>query len=284
VKTVIIGGSGLIGSRLVAKLREQGHQAVPASPELGVNAVTGAGLARALDGAEVVVDVSNSPSLDAESALAFFNASTRNLLETETAAGVRHHVALSVVGTDRLAEGGYLRAKLAQEALIAAASIPYSIVHATQFFEFMRTIANAATEGETVRIAPVLIQPMAADDVASAVGRVAVGSPANAVVEVAGPEQFLLDELVRRYLRQGGDRRVVITDPNARYFGVALGPRTLLPGANARISPLRFDDWIRTFAGQQGTSPPPAPVADRRTMEIHSTDGSEGTVVSPGAP
>jgi uncharacterized protein YbjT (DUF2867 family) len=276
MRAVIIGGSGLIGSRVVAKLSDQGHEAIPASPDTGVNTVTGDGVAEALEGAEVVIDVSNSPSLDGNAALAFFTASTTNLLEAEAAAGVRHHVALSVVGTDRLSEGGYFRAKLAQEALIAASPISYSIVHATQFFEFMRAIADASTDGSTVRLAPVLIQPIAADDVASAVARVAVGSPANAIVEIAGPEQFLLDDLVRRYLSQQGDLRVVVTDPSAGYFGVPLTKRTLLPGAEATIGSLRFDDWMRASAGQQRTSQRPTPAVEDARVETPRHEGSGG--------
>ena len=200
MKIVVIGGTGLIGSKLVKKLREQGHEAVAASPNSGVNTLTGEGLAEALRGASVVVDVSNSPSFEDAAVLKFFETSTRNLLAAEAAAGVGHHVALSVVGTERLSESGYFRAKIAQEKLIKESAIPYSIVHATQFFEFVKSIADAATDGNTVRLAPVLIQPMAADDVASAVGKIAVGTPLNGTVEVAGPEQFRLDELIRRGL------------------------------------------------------------------------------------
>jgi len=244
MKIVIIGGTGLIGSKLVIRLREHGHQAVPASPDTGVNTLTREGLAQALAGAAVVVDVSNSPSFEDSAVLRFFETSTANLLAAEAAAGVGHHVALSVVGTDRLAESGYFRAKLAQEKLIERSSIPYSIVHATQFFEFIKSIADAATDGDTVRLAPVLIQPMAADDVASAVGRVAVGSPVNGIVEVAGPQQFRLDDVVRRVLRARGDPREVVADPHARYYGAALGERTLVPGDGASLGEIRFDDWL----------------------------------------
>ncbi len=201
MKIVVIGGSGLIGSKLVDKLREHGHQAVPASPDSGVNTLTGEGLAETIEGAAVVVDVSNSPSFEDAAVLNFFKTSTRDVLDAEAAAGVGHHVALSVVGTERLSESGYFRAKMAQEKLIKESSIPYSIVHATQFFEFIRSIATAATDRNTVRLAPVLIQPMAAEDVASAVGRISVGSPVNGIVEVAGPQQFRLDELIRRAQR-----------------------------------------------------------------------------------
>jgi uncharacterized protein YbjT (DUF2867 family) len=245
MKVVVIGGSGLIGSKLVAKLDERGHGAVAASLDSGVNTLTGDGLAEAIDGASVVVDVSNSPSFEDAAVLEFFETSTGNLLAAEAAAGVGHHVALSVVGTERLSESGYFRAKIAQEKLIRDSSIPYSIVHATQFFEFIESIAAAATDGDTVRLAPVLIQPIAADDVASAVGQVSVGSPVYGVVEVAGPEQFRLDELIRRGLRARNDPREVIADPHARYFGVELSERTLVPGADARLGETRFEDWLR---------------------------------------
>ena len=241
MKIIVIGGTGLIGSKVVAKLQESGIDAVAASPNSGVNTITGEGLAEALKGASVVVDVSNSPSFEDAAVLAFFETSTRNLLAAEAAEGVRHHVALSVVGTERLTESGYMRAKIAQERLIRDSSIPYSIVHATQFFEFMKSIADAATAGGTVRLAHVLVQPMAADDVAAAVARIAVGAPVNGIVEVAGPQQFRLDELVRRYLDLRGDSRSVIADPHARYFGAELGERTLVPAALGEIG---FDDWI----------------------------------------
>ncbi len=243
MKIVVIGGTGLIGSKVVPKLRESGVEAVAASPDSGVNTLTGDGLADVLAGASVVVDVSNSPAREDAAVLAFFETSTRNLLAAEAAAGVRHHVALSVVGTDRLAESGYFRAKIAQEELIKASSIPYSIVHATQFFEFLRSMADAATDGDTVRLAPVLIQPVAPEDVATAVVRVAVGVPVNGIIEVAGPEQFRLDDLVRRYLGARDDPRSVIADPRARYFGAELGERTLLPD-NATIGEIRFEDWL----------------------------------------
>ena len=243
VKIIIIGGTGLIGSKVVTKLRESGNEAVAASPNSGVNTITGDGLAEALKGASVVVDVSNSPSFEDAAVLAFFETSTRNLLAAEAAEGVRHHVALSVVGTERLAESGYMRAKIAQEKLIERSSIPYSIVHATQFFEFMKGIADAATDGDTVRLAPVLIQPMAAEDVATAVTRVAIGAPLNGIVEVGGPEQFRLDEIVRRYLAARDDRRSVIADPRARYFGAELRERTLVPD-HATLGEIGFDDWL----------------------------------------
>jgi uncharacterized protein YbjT (DUF2867 family) len=250
---VVIGGSGLIGSKLVRKLLEHGHQAVPASPSSGVNTLTGEGLAEVLDSAAVVVDVSNSPSFEDAAVLNFFETSTSNLLDAEAAAGVDHHVALSIVGTERLSEGGYFRAKIAQENLIKRSSIQYSIVRATQFFEFeLKRIADDATDGNTVRVAPVLIQPMAAEDVASAVGRISVGSPVNGIVEVAGPQQFRLDELIRRFLRERRDPREVITDPHARYSGAELDERTLLPGDDATLAETRFDDWL----SQAGVSTP----------------------------
>jgi uncharacterized protein YbjT (DUF2867 family) len=244
MKIVIIGGSGLIGSKVVRKLSDQGNEAVPASPNTGVNTLTGEGLAEVLKGADVVVDVSNSPSFEDTAVLNFFRTSTTNLLEAETAAGVRHHVALSVVGTDRLSESGYMRAKIAQEKLIEQSSIPYSIVHATQFFEFIKGIADAATDGDTVRLAPVLIQPMAAEDVATEVARVAVGAPLNRIIEVAGPEQFRLDEIVRRYLAAREDPRSVVADPHARYYGAELGERTLVADNSAAIGKTRFEDWL----------------------------------------
>ena len=241
---MVIGGSGLIGSKLVRELVGHGHQAVSASLDSGVNTLTGEGLAEALGSADVVVDVSNSPSFEDAAVLKFFETSTGNVLDAEAAAGVGHHVALSVVGTERLSESGYFRAKIVQENLIKRSSIKYSIVHATQFYEFVERIADDATEGNTVRVAPVLIQPMAAEDVASAVGRISVGSPVNGIVEVAGPQQFRLDELIRRFLRERRDRREVITDPHARYFGAELEERTLVPGDDARLAETRFDAWL----------------------------------------
>jgi len=244
MKILVIGGSGLIGSKLVKKLRDHGHEAVAASPDTGVNTLTGEGLADAMRGASVVVDVSNSPSFEDAAVLNFFETSTRNLLTHEAAAGVGHHVALSVVGTQRLSESGYFRAKIAQEKLIEESPIPYSIVHATQFFEFVRSIAAAATDGNKVRLAPVLIQPMAADDVASAVGRIAVGTPVNGTVEVAGPERFRLDELMRRALTASNDPREVVADPNARYYGAKLSEMILVPSGEARIGEIRLEDWL----------------------------------------
>lgn len=244
MRIVVVGGRGLIGSKVVVNLQEHGHEAVAADLRSGVNTLTEAGLAEALAGAAVVVDVSNSPSFEGMAALEFFQTSTHNLLDAEVAAGVGHHVALSVVGADRLPASGYFRAKVAQEKLIAGSSVPYSIVHATQFFEFISRIADAATDGDMVRLAPVLIQPMAADDVARAMARVAVSPPLNGVVEVAGPEQFRLDELVRRRLRVAGDPREVVIDPRASYFGAELDERTLVPDGGARLGPTNFADWL----------------------------------------
>jgi len=248
MKIVVIGGSGLIGSKVVARLAEQGHEAIAASPKSGVNTLTGQGLTEVLAGAQVVVDVANSPSLEAEAALEFFTTSTGNLLAAGKAAGVGHHMALSVVGTERLHESGYLRAKLAQEQLIKESGIPYSIVHATQFFEFFQSIADAATDGTTVRLSPALVQPIAADAVAGAVARTAVGEPVNGTIEIAGPEQFGLDELIRKGLSVRGDPRAVLADPEAPYFGARLEERTLLPGADALILDPRFDDWLAQTA------------------------------------
>lgn len=244
MKILVIGGSGLIGSKVVAKLREQGHEAVAASPSSGVNTVTGEGLAGVLKGTSVVVDVSNAPSWEDAAVRTFFETSTRNLLAHEAAAGARHHVALSVVGSERLLESGYFRAKIAQENLIKSSSSPYSIVRATQFYEFVKGIADFSTEGGKVRLPAALIQPMAADDVASAVARIAVGPPVNGTVEVGGPEQFRLDELVRYFLAARKDPREVISDPQARYYGVKLSQRTLVPQDNAKLGKIRFDEWL----------------------------------------
>jgi uncharacterized protein YbjT (DUF2867 family) len=248
MKIVIIGGTGLIGSKVVTRLREQGNQAVPASPDSGVNTLTGEGVAAAVNGADVVVDVSNSPSFEDAAVLKFFETSTTNLLAAEAAAGVGHHVALSIVNCDRLPDSGYLRAKVAQEKLIRNSSIPYSIVRATQFFEFLKRITDDATDGNTVHIAPVLFQPMAATDVAFAVCGVALGAPLNGIAEVAGPQQFRFDEFVRLGLSARRDPRVVVADPDARYYGTELGERSLVPGADARLGEIRFEDWLAQSA------------------------------------
>jgi len=244
MKIVVIGGTGLIGSKLVNKLREHGHEAIAAAPNTGVNTLTGEGLTEVLKAASVVVDVSNSPSWEDAAVLKFFETSTRNLLTYEAAAGVGHHVALSVVGTERLSESGYFRAKIAQEKLIKESSLPYSIVHATQFFEFLKGLADISMVGDQVHLPHVLFQPMAADDVANGVARVAVGPPVNGTVEIGGPEQFRLDELVRRRLAALKDLREVIADPNARYAGAKLGERTLVPGNDARLGETRFETWL----------------------------------------
>ncbi len=244
MKIVVIGGSGLIGTKLVNKLRQQGHEVVAASPASGVNTITGEGLAEALAGAQVVVDVANSPSFEDKSVLQFFETSGRNLLAAEAAAGVGHHVALSVVGTDRLLESGYFRAKMAQEDLIKPSNVPYTILRSTQFFEFVSAIAQSGTDGQTVRLSPALVQPIASDDVAAAVADVTVGAPLNGTVEVAGPEQHPLAELVRRFLGANQDVRKVVPDVHARYFGVELNDQSLTPGDKSRIAPTRFDDWL----------------------------------------
>ena len=246
MKIVVIGGTGLIGSKLMEKLRQKGHQPLAASPDSGVNTLTGEGLADALEDARVVVDVSNAPNWDDAAVMDFFQTSTRNVLAAEVSAGVSHHVALSVVGTERLLESGYFRAKLAQEEAIKAGPIPYTIVRATQFFEFIGRIADSNTDGETVRVPPVLVQPEAADDVAAALAVAAVGVPVNGIVELAGPEQFRLDELSRRVLSANDDARRVTADRRALYFGATLDDRSLVPGDDARIAPTRFEDWLAT--------------------------------------
>jgi uncharacterized protein YbjT (DUF2867 family) len=249
MKIVVIGGSGLIGAKLVSRLREKGHEVVAASPNSGVNTITGEGLADALAGAEVVVDVANSPSFEDRAVLEFFQTSGRNLLAAEEAAGVKHHVALSVVGSDRLPDSGYLRAKMAQENLIKASKIPFTIVRSTQFFEFVPGIAQSATVDETVRLSPALLQPIGSDDVADAMADATLGAPVNGVIEIAGPERIPLDELARRYLRTTKDSRQVIADLHARYFGTELNDHSLTPGENPRLGSIRFEDWLsRSFA------------------------------------
>ncbi|MPY31260.1 SDR family oxidoreductase [Streptomyces adustus] len=244
MKAVVIGGTGLIGSKVVRKLDDHGHEAVPASPKTGVNTLTGEGLAEVLQGAQVVIDVSNSPSYEDEAVMHFFRTSTTNLLQAAAEAGVTHYVALSIVGTDRLPENGYFRAKLAQEKLIKASGLPYSVVHATQFFEFMNGIADSATEGDTVRIAPVKFQPIHSDDVATAVARTAAGTPLDGTVEIAGPDTFRFDELVRDVLTAQNDPRTVVADPHAPYFGSELQEASLVPGAGAQLAGTRFADWF----------------------------------------
>jgi uncharacterized protein YbjT (DUF2867 family) len=252
MKVVVIGGTGLIGSKVVAQLTEQGHEVIPASPRLGINSITGEGLDAALDGASVVIDVSNSPSFDYLPALEFFATSTRHLLTAEASASVGHHVALSVVGTELMSESGdvtktiagYFLAKLVEEALIETSSIPYSIVHATQFFEFIKSIADEETDGGVVRVPPVLFQPMAADDVAAALRDVAVGAPTNGRVDIAGPERFRLDDLGRSFLAARDDAREVVTDPSAPYFGAVLEEDTLVPLGDAVLGTVRLQDWV----------------------------------------
>ncbi|CAM4396964.1 uncharacterized protein YbjT (DUF2867 family) [Paenibacillus endophyticus] len=245
MKIVVIGGTGLIGSKLVSNLRQLGHEAVAASPSAGVNAVTGEGLAAALNGAQVVVDVANSPSFEDNAVLAFFEKSTQNLLAAEAEAGVKHHVALSVVGTERLLESGYFRAKMAQEELIKSSAVPYTIVRATQFFEFINSIAYVSTEGQSVRLPSASVQPIVSGDVAEALVEFALAAPANGTVEVAGPDRMGLDELVRRFLHVQQDNREVITDDNARYFGAQLNDQSLVPaGDNPHITSTRFEDWL----------------------------------------
>jgi uncharacterized protein YbjT (DUF2867 family) len=244
MKIVVIGGTGLIGSKLVDKLLNDGHEPLAAAPDTGVNTFTGEGVANALEGAQVVVDVANAPAWDDDAVLDFFQKTSRNLLAAEATAGVGHHVILSVVGADRLPDSGYLRAKLAQEELVKAGPVPYTIVRATQFFEFIGRIADSSTDGDTVRLSPALVQPEAADDVVSTLADVAGGEPLNDMIELAGPEAFPLDELARRVLRASGDPREVTADVHARYFGTELDDRSLTPGDDARIAPTRFEDWL----------------------------------------
>ena len=255
MKIVVIGGTGLIGSKLVTKLSALGHEAVAAAPNTGVNTLTGEGLAEVLKGAQVVVDVSNSPSFEDAAVLDFFQTSTRNLLYYEAAAGVGHHVALSIVGSDRLPQSGYMRAKVAQEKLIKEGQIPYTIVRATQFFEFTKRIADEATVGNCVRLPPVLFQPMAADDVASALCKVATNSPVNSQAEIAGPELFRFDELIRQRLSALNDPREVIDDPHARYFDTELSERSIVPGDTAELGETRFEDWLSLSTNQAPAAP-----------------------------
>jgi uncharacterized protein YbjT (DUF2867 family) len=244
MKIVVIGGSGLIGKKLVSNLRQKGHEVVAASPSSGVNALTGEGLKEAMNGAQVVVDVANSPSFEDKAVLEFFETSGRNLLAAEAAAGVRHHVALSVVGTDRLLASGYFRAKMAQENLIKASNTPYTIVRATQFFEFVGAIAQAASDGQVVRVSPVLMQPILSDDVAAALADVALAEPLNGTVDLAGPDPIRMDELVRQFLAAKHDTRQVMTDPAAGYFGTPVDDQSLTPIGSARTGQTHFADWL----------------------------------------
>ncbi|RWU21144.1 NmrA family transcriptional regulator [Pseudomonas alkylphenolica] len=248
MKIVVIGGTGLIGSKLVKNLTERGHHAFAASPNTGVNSITREGLAAALDGADVLVDVANAPSWEDQAVLDFFETSTRNLLAAEAAAGVGHHIALSIVGCERLPDNGYFRAKVAQENLIKASGRPFTLVRATQFFEFVGGIAESASVGDEVHLSPALIQPMASDDVAAALTEVALAAPVNATLEIAGPEAMPLDELVRRYFRATGDTRKVVADVHARYFGDVLDDQSLTPGHNPRLGAIHFEDWLARSA------------------------------------
>ncbi|HVI88895.1 MAG TPA: SDR family oxidoreductase [Dongiaceae bacterium] len=251
MKIVVIGGTGLIGSKVVSNLRQKGHDVVVASPKTGVNAITGEGLAAALGGAQIVMDVANSPSFEDEAVMSFFTTSGRNLLAAEAVAGVWHHIALSVVGTDRMPQSGYFRAKLAQEDLIKASGLPYTIVRATQFFEFIGGIAESSADGQTVRLSPAHIQPVASDDVAALVAKMAAVAPLNGIVELAGPERFSLDELVRRYLAAKNDPRKVIADVHARYFGTELNDKSLTPGEHPHIGSTSFETWLENSLAQQ---------------------------------
>lgn len=283
MKIVIIGGTGLIGSKVVAQLEGLGHEAVPAAPNTGVNALTGEGLAEALQGADVAVDVSNAPLFEDAAVMEFFQTSTRNILAAEATAGVRHHVALSVVGSGRLPYSGYMRAKVAQEKLIRESSIPYTIVHATQFFEFVSRIADSMTVGNTVRVPPVLFQPMAADDVASAVCRVAVGEPLNDVVEVAGPEQFRFDELIGRVLAARNDPREVVSDPEARYYGALLAQRSLIPGDGAKLGCITLREWLDNTQGAAATPRSASTQAATAEPEAGRATAAPGAATAPGA-
>lgn len=251
MKIVVIGGSGLIGTKVVNRLRQKGHEVVAASPNSGVNTITGEGLPDAVAGAQVVVDLANSPSFEDQAVLEFFQTSGRNLLAAEAAAGVEHHVALSVVGSDRLPDSGYLRAKMAQESLIETSKVPYTIVRSTQFFEFVSAIAQSGTVGQTVRLSPALLQPIGSDDVADAVVDAALGAPVNGIIEIAGPEKIALAELARHYLSATKDTREVVADPHARYFGTELDDRSLTPGDNPRLGSIRFDDWLSRTSAQR---------------------------------
>ena len=255
LKIVVIGGSGLIGTKVVNHLREEGHEVFAASPSTGVNTITGEGLAEALKGAHVVVDVANSPNWEDKAVLEFFETSSRNLLSAEAAAGVRHHVALSVVGTERLLASGYFRAKMAQENLIKASGVPYTIVRATQFFEFVGAIAQLSTQGNTVRLPAALFQPIAANDVAAFVAEAAVAEPVNGLIEVAGPKPMGLDEAARQFLSANNDSRTVTTDPSARYYGVEVNDQSLTPGAHPRVGTTRFDDWLSRSASKRDLAP-----------------------------
>jgi uncharacterized protein YbjT (DUF2867 family) len=244
MKIIVIGGTGLIGSKVVSNLRQKGHEVIAAAPNTGVNTITGEGLAEAVAGAQVVIDLANSPNFADDAVMAFFKTSGRNLMDAEKAAGVRHHIALSVVGSDRVPDSGYLRAKVAQEELVKASGIPYTIIRSTQFFEFLGGIAQSATDGQTVRLSPAHLQPVASDDVAALVTKVATMAPANGVIELAGPERIGLDDLVRRYFAAKHDTRKVVTDVHARYFGAELNDKSLTPGDRPHIGSTSFETWL----------------------------------------
>jgi uncharacterized protein YbjT (DUF2867 family) len=248
MKIVVIGGTGLIGSKTVERLRKKGHEVLAAAPNTGVNTLTGEGVAEAVDGAQVVVDLANSPAFDEKSALDFFRTAGHNLLNAEAEAGVKHHIALSVVGTERLQTSGYFRGKQAQEDLIRSAEIPYTIVHSTQFYEFMGAIAQSGTNGQTVRLPSALFQPIASDDVADVMADVALGTPLNRIMEIAGPDRVRMSDAVTKFLQATNDPRTPVADPHALYFGVELDDSTLVPGANPRIGPMRYDDWLKKSA------------------------------------
>ena len=248
MKIVVIGGTGLVGRKVVSNLRQKGHEVIAASPKTGVNTITGEGLAEAVAGAQVVIDVANSPSFADDAVMAFFQTSGRNLFAAEKAAGVRHHVALSVVGTDRLPDNGYFRAKAAQEELIKASGIPYTIIRSTQFFEFLDGIADFSTQNGVVRASPAHVQPVATDDVAALVATVAITAPINGMIELAGPERVSLDDLVQRYLRAKRDPRAVVADVHARYFGSEINDKSLTPGDNPHIGATSFDTWFSRMA------------------------------------
>lgn len=252
MKIVVIGGTGLIGSKLVARLQAKGHEVIAASPASGVNTITGEGLAQVLEGADIVVDVANSPSFEDKAVMEFFQTSGRNLLAAEAKAGVKHHVALSVVGTDRLQDSGYFRAKLAQEKLIREAKIPYTLVHSTQFFEFMFGIAQSGTQGDKIHLSPAMMQPIFSDDVADALADLTLGAPRNGIVEIAGPESIRISEAVEKYLLQIGDRREIVVDNQTKYFGALLDDKTLMPGVGVRVGKTRYSEWVKT------ATPPPA--------------------------
>ena len=286
MKIVVIGGTGLIGSKVVTKLKALGHEAIAASPNSGVNTLTGEGLAEVLKDAQVVVDVSNSPSFEDAAVMNFFQTSTRNLLSYEAAAGVGHHVALSIVGSERIPDSGYMRAKVAQEKLIKEGSIPFSIIHATQFFEFVKRIADEATTGNSVRLPPVLFQPMAAEDVATAVTTGAAGAPLNGTVEIAGPERFRFDELIRKRLSELNDPREVIADPHARYFGTELSENSLVPIGDAQLGKTRFEDWFKlsTSNATRASRPSSASInpAVLKSNEFRVTNVPPGTALQLG--